>query len=131
MKLTKILMAGILSVTIASANETLNNSMNIMQQGIEEVQFGFINHNEEIIRKGIEAIKKGNTMFSDEALIKQSLPSDKKHMVNVASNAAKRITEDAKNMEAYLNAKAYVKATEVYSDMLNACSTCHSIVRSW
>ena len=131
MKLTKILMVGILSVTIASANETLNNSMNIMQQGIEEVQFGFINHNEEIIRKGIEAIKKGNTMFSDEALIKQSLPSDKKHMVNVASNAAKRITEDAKNMEAYLNAKAYVKATEVYSDMLNACSTCHSIVRSW
>lgn len=131
MKLTKILMAGILSVTIASANETLNNSMNIMQQGIEEVQFGFINHNEEMIRKGIEAINKGNTMFSDEALIKQSLPSDKKHMVNVASNAAKRITEDAKNMEAYLNEKAYVKATEVYSDMLNACSTCHSIVRSW
>ena len=91
MKLSKILIAGILSVTIATASETLSTSMNMMQKGIEQVQFGFINNNEQMIRDGLKAITKGNAMFSDSAVIKKSLPSNKKHMVNVATNAAKRI----------------------------------------
>jgi len=131
MKLTKILIAGILSVTIASANETLNTSMNMMQKGIEQVQYGFINSNEQMVREGLKAIKKGNAMFSDSALIEKSLPSNKKHMVNVASNASKRIAADATIIELNLDDKAYTKAAEGYSDMLNACSRCHSIIRSW
>jgi hypothetical protein len=131
MKLSKILMVGILSVTFATANETLSTSMNIMQKGIEQVQFGFINNNEQIIREGLKAIQKGNTMFSDESLIAKSLPSDKKHMSNVASNASKRIAADATIIELNLDDKAYTKAAEGYSDMLNACSRCHSIIRSW
>lgn len=131
MKLSKILMAGILSVTFATANDTLNTSMNIMQKGIEQVQFGFINNNEEMVREGLKAITKGNAMFSDSAIIEKSLPSNKKHMVNVASNASKRIAADATIIELNLDDKAYTKAAEGYSDMLNACSRCHSIVRSW
>jgi len=131
MKLSRILMAGILSVTFATANEALSTSMNIMQKGIEQVQFGFINNNEQMIREGLKAIQKGNTMFSDESLIAKSLPENKKHMSNVASNASKRIAADATIIELNLDDKAYTKAAEGYSDMLNACSRCHSIIRSW
>lgn len=131
MKLTKILIAGLLSVTFATANDTLTNSMTIMQKGIEQVQFGFINNNEQMVREGLKTINKGNTMFSDAALIEKSLPENKKHMVNVATNASKRITADATIIELNLDDKAYTKAAEGYSDMLNACSRCHSIVRSW
>ncbi len=131
MKFTKILIAGLLSVTFANANDTLSNSMNIMQKGIEQVQFGFINNNEQMVREGLKAIKKGNAMFSDSAVIKKALPSNKKHMVNVAENASKRIAADATIIELNLDDKAYTKAAEGYSDMLNACSRCHSIVRSW
>jgi len=131
MKFTKILMAGILSVTVANASDTLNTSMNIMQKGIEQVQFGFINNNEQMVREGLKAITKGNAMFSDSAVIKESLPTNKKHMTNVAANAAKRIAADATIIELNLDDKAYTKAAEGYSDMLNACSRCHSIVRSW
>ena len=131
MKLTKILMAGILSVSFASANDVMTKSMNIMQQGIEQVQFGFINNNEKIVREGLEQIKKGNAMFSSETLIKASLPDNKKHMVNVAVNASKRITADATIIELNLDDKAYTKAAEGYADMMNACSRCHGIIRSW
>ncbi len=131
MKLSKILIAGLLSVTFATANDTLTNSMTIMQKGIEQVQFGFINNNEQMVREGLKSIKQGNAMFSDEALIKKSLPANKKHMVNVAENASKRIAADATIIELNLDDKAYTKAAEGYSDMLNACSRCHSIVRSW
>ena len=131
MKLTKILMAGILSVSFASANDVMTKSMNIMQQGIEQVQFGFINNNEKMVREGLEQIKKGNSMFSSETLIKASLPENKKHMVNVAENASKRITADATIIELNLDDKAYTKAAEGYADMMNACSRCHGIIRSW
>ncbi len=130
MKLTKIAMATVLSIGFAHA-DPMTKSMNIMQQGIEQVQFGFINNNEKMIRDGLEQIKKGNTMFSDEAIIKKYLPNDKKHMVNVASNASKRIHLDANVIELNLDDKAYTKAAEGYSDMLNACSRCHGIIRSW
>jgi len=131
MKLTKILMAGILSVSFASANDAMTKSMNIMQQGIEQVQFGFINNNEKMVREGLVQIKKGNTMFSSETLIKAALPDDKKHMTNVAVNASKRITADATIIELNLDDKAYTKAAEGYADMMNACSRCHGLIRSW
>lgn len=131
MKLTKILMAGILSVSFASANDVMTKSMNIMQQGIEQVQFGFINNNEKMVREALEQIKKGNAMFSDELVIAKYLPKDKKHMVNVAVNASSRIAADTTIIELNLDDKAYTKAAEGYSDMLNACSRCHGIVRSW
>lgn len=131
MKLTKILMAGILSVSFASANDVMTKSMNIMQQGIEQVQFGFINNNEKMVREGLEQIKKGNSMFSSEEVIKASLPENKKHMMNVAVGASKRITADATIIELNLDDKAYTKAAEGYADMVNACSRCHGIIRSW
>lgn len=131
MKLSKILMASVISVTFATANETLSTSMNLMQKGMEQVQFGFINNNEQMVREGLKAITKGNTMFSDSAVIEKSLPSNKKHMVNVATNASKRIGADATIIELNLDDKAYLKAAEGYSDMINACSRCHSIIRSW
>ena len=130
MKLQTILLAGILSATIASA-DTMTKSMNMMQKGIEQVQFGFINNNETMIREGLTAIKKGNTMFSSDSVIKASLPANKKHMVNVASNASKRIAADATIIELNLDDKAYTKAAQGYADMMNACSRCHGIIRSW
>jgi len=129
MKLTKIAMAAVLSIGFAHA-DPMTKAMNIMQQGIEQVQFGFINNNEKMIRDGLAQIKKGNTMFSDKALIKKYLPADKKHMVNVAENASKRIHLRANVIELSLDDKAYTKAPEGYSDMLNACSRGHGIIRS-
>ena len=130
MKLTKILMAAVLSAGIAQA-DAMTKSMNIMQQGIEQVQFGFINNNEQMIKDGLAQIAKGNGMFSSEDVIKKYLPSDKKHLTNVAVNASKRIALDANIIELNLDDKAYTKAAEGYSDMLNACSRCHGIIRSW
>jgi cytochrome c553 len=131
MKLAKILTAAVLSVTIASANDVMKNSMNLMQKGIEQVQSGFINNNADLIKDGLVMVQKGNDMFSSESVIKKYLPNNKKHMTNVAVNAAKRITADATIIELNLDDKAYTKAADGYSDMLNACSRCHGIVRSW
>ncbi len=130
-KLTKILVAAILSVTVANANDVMQKSMDIMQKGIEKVQFGFINNNADIIKEGLVEVSKGNDLFSDKDVIIKYLPGDKKHMVNTAVNTAKRITADATIIDLNLDDKAYTKAAQGYADMLNACSRCHGLIRSW
>ena len=131
MKLTKILMAGILSVSFATANDVVQKSMTKMDTGLTLIQRGFMNNNESLIRDGVKMVEEGNSMFSDEKTIKKYLPADKKHMVNVAANQAKRIHLDANILTLRLDDKSYTSAANAYSDMLNACSRCHAIVRDW
>ena len=130
-KLTKILVAGILSVSVANASDVMQKSMDIMQKGMEKVQFGFINNNAAMIKNGLAEVKKGNDLFSKKHVIAKYLPKDKIHMVNVAVNASKRISADATIIDLNLDDKAYTKAAQGYADMLNACSRCHGLVRSW
>ena len=131
MKLTKILMAGILSVSFANATDIVTESMTKMDTGLTLIQRGFMNNNESLIRDGVKMVEEGNSMFSDEKTIKKHLPADKKHMVNVAANQAKRIQLDATVLNLRLDDKSYTSAANAYSDMLNACSRCHAIVRDW
>lgn len=129
--ISKILIAAILSLGVANANDVVQTSMSKMDNGLSMIQKGFMHNNEDLIKEGLEMLKSGNKMFSDEKTIAQYLPEDKKHMVNVAVNQSKRISLDANVLELRLEAKSYVNAADAYSDMLNACSRCHAIVRGW
>ena len=131
MKLTKLLIASSLLAVSLSANDVMQKSMSVMEKGMTQIQQGFLNNNLELIKEGTKLVKEGNTLFSDKKVIASYLPENKRHMVNVAENAAKRIDLDINVLELNLDNKSYINAANAYSDMLNACSSCHSIVRSW
>jgi hypothetical protein len=131
MKITKIILACSLVFGIANANDVMQKSMSIMEKGMTQIQQGFLNNNLELIKEGTKLVKEGNTLFSDKKVIASYLPENKKHMVNVAENASKRIDLDINVLEINLDNKSYINAANAYSDMLNACSSCHSIVRNW
>lgn len=131
MKLVNILTAAALTISVASAQDVMQKSMSIMEEGMTQIQKGFLNNNIELINSGTKLVKEGNKLFSDKKVILQYLPENKKHMVNVAENAAKRIELDVNILELNLEEKAYINAANAYSDVLNACARCHSIVRSW
>lgn len=131
MKLGKLLVAGILAVSFANAQDVMQKSMSIMEQGMTQIQQGFLNNNLTLIKNGAKLVEEGNAMFSDKEIIAKYLPKEKAHMVNVAANASKRISLDVTVLNLNLDDKAYVNASNAYSDMLNACSRCHSIVRNW
>lgn len=131
MKLGKLLLACTLIIGTANAEDVMKKSMSIMEMGMTQIQQGFLNNNLELIKSGSKLVKEGNSSFSKKEVIVQYLPKDKKHMVNVAENAAKRIDLDVTVLELNLDNKAYINAANAYSDMLNACARCHSIVRSW
>ena len=131
MKLVKILVASSLLVVAANANDVMQKSMSIMEKGMTQIQQGFLNNNLNAIKDGVKLVKEGNELFSDKKVIASYLPENKKHMVNVAENASKRISLDINVLELNLDNKSFVNAANAYSDMLNACSSCHSIVRNW
>jgi tRNA uridine 5-carbamoylmethylation protein Kti12 len=131
MKLLNILTAAVLTLSVASAEDVMKKSMSVMTEGMTQIQQGFLHNNLELIKSGAKLVKDGNTMFSDKKVISTYLPNEKKHMVNVAENAAKRIDLDVSILELNLEGKAYINAANAYSDILNACARCHSIVRSW
>lgn len=131
MKLGKIILACALTLGVANAQDVMQKSMSIMEQGMTQIQQGFLNNNIELVRSGIKLVGKGNDLFSDKKIIENYLPENKKHMINVAANASKRISLDINVLELNLDDKALLNATGAYSDMLNACSRCHSIVRNW
>ena len=131
MKLVKLLITTTLFIASANANDVMQKSMSIMEKGMTQIQQGFLNNNLELIKEGTKLVKEGNTLFSDKKVISQYLPENRKHMANVAENASKRIALDINVLEVNLDNKAYVNAANAYSDMLNACSSCHSIVRNW
>ncbi|MAC84674.1 MAG: hypothetical protein CL624_11140 [Arcobacter sp.] len=131
MKLGKILLSSILLIGTLSAEDIMQKSMSTMEQGMTKIQKGFLNNNVDLIKEGSMLVKEGNALFSDTKVIKEYLPADKKHMANVAANSSERIALDINVLELNLDNKAYLNAANAYSDMLNACSKCHAIVRKW
>ncbi len=131
MKLIKLALIATLTFSVANAENVMQKSMAMMDEGMTLIQKGFINSNLSLIKDGAKLVNEGNALFSDEKIIKKFLPKDKKHMINVAENASKRISLDLNVLELNVDEKAYVNAANAYSDMLNACSRCHSIVREW
>jgi hypothetical protein len=131
MKLGKLVLTCTLLIGVVNAEDIMQKSMSIMEQGMTQIQQGFLNNNLKLIKSGSKLVKEGNSLFSDKDVIVKYLPKNKKHMVNVAKNASKRIELDINVLELNLDDKAYINAAIAYSDTLNACARCHSIVRSW
>lgn len=131
MKLGKLVLACTLAFGVANAQDVMQKSMSMMEKGMNKIQQGFLNNNVQLIKEGSVLVKEGNALFSDKKVITQYLPENKKHLVNVAATASERIALDTNVLELNLDDKAYLNAADAYSDMLNACSRCHAIVRSW
>lgn len=131
MNLGKIIISCSLLFAVSNADNLMQKSMAEMEKGMSLIQNGFLNNDVKSIEEGVKAVKEGNALFSKEEVIKKHLPENKKHLINVATNAAERITLSANVLELNLEEKAYINATNAYSDMLNACARCHAIVRNW
>lgn len=131
MKLAKLVLACSLAFGIANAEDVMKKSMGMMTKGMNQIQQGFLHNNVELIKEGSILVKEGNALFSDKEVIAKYLPENKKHLANVAVTTSERIALDANVLELNLEEKAYLNAANAYSDMLNACSRCHAIVRSW
>ena len=131
MKMIKTMALAALISSAALANDTLALNMSQMENGLSNVQKGFLYNAPALIKGGVGEIQKANALFHDMEVTKKYLPKDKQHMSNIAYNAAKRIDASSNELLKALNKKEYSKAHQSYSDIINACGACHAVVRGW
>lgn len=131
MKMIKTMALAALISSAALANDTLALNMSQMENGLSNVQKGFLYNAPALIKGGVGEIQKANALFHDMEATKKYLPKDKQHMSNIAYNAAKRIDASSNELLKALNKKEYSKAHQSYSDIINACGACHAVVRGW
>lgn len=131
MKLRNLLIASIIAVTSANASDELQLSMYKMEQGMNQIQIGFIHHNKDAIKSGIKMVDDGMKIYTKGNDFKRFLPEGKKHLSNVAKNSAKNVMASLNVVDANIDNKNIKRAAQAYGDTMNACAKCHSIVRSW
>ncbi len=131
MKMIKMMALGALLAGAATANETLVLNMSKMESGLNNVQKGFLYNTPALIKEGVKEIHNANALFHDSEATKKYLPKDKQHMSNIAFNAAKRIDKASADMLGALDKKQFSKASQSYSEIVNACTACHAVVRGW
>ncbi len=131
MKMIKMMALAALLGSAAMANETLALNMSQMENGLSNVQKGFLYNAPVLIKGGISEIQKANAVFHNADATKKYLPKEKQHMSNIAFNAAKRIDASSNELIKALNKKEYSKASQSYSEIVNACTACHAVVRGW
>ncbi|MFY9142956.1 hypothetical protein [Sulfuricurvum sp.] len=131
MKMIKILALSALIATGAMSDDTLVLNMGQMENGLSNVQKGFLYNAPALIKSGVADIHKANALFHDMDATKKYLPKEKQHMSNIAFNASKRIDSASADLLKALDKKEYTKAHQSYSDIINACGSCHAVVRGW
>ncbi|AFV98492.1 MULTISPECIES: hypothetical protein [unclassified Sulfuricurvum] len=131
MKMVKILALSALLCVGAAADDTLALNMSQMENGLNNVQKGFLYNAPALIKGGVAEIQKADALFHDADATKKYLPKDKQHMSNIAFNAAKRIDTASNDLIKALDKKEYSKAHKSYSEIVNACTACHAVVRGW
>ncbi len=134
MKLTKILLSLAVATTVSfagTAEEINMKSMAGMENGLNNIQKGFLYNNLDLIKHGSKQISEENKIYHDKKMIKSILPKGKQQMENVAMITSNRIDNSLSELKMYIELNDMRKAQDSYVQIVKACTDCHSIVRGW
>ena len=122
----------IVSALHAADAEKVNAMVMInMENGLASIQKGFLYNNLDMIKSGVDQVQKENMVYHDRKVIKSILPENRKQMENLAFITSKRIENATEEMKSYIALKQMKKAHSAFSDIVNACTDCHTLVRGW
>lgn len=124
----KVILALVTCSVLSIASETtIDATMKLMQQGINQVNTGFILNSKEDIKQGIETLENSNAIFT-HVDVADFIKSNK---VTVAKNINVNLTKDLAALKKAINNSQYSEATKQYGKVLNECVACHTIIRGW
>ena len=126
--MTKAILALITCSVLSIASETtIDATMKLMQQGMNQVQTGFLLNSKKDIQEGIATLENANAIFT-HVDVADFIKSNK---VAVAKNINVNLTKDLKALKKSVDASQYTDASKNYAKVLNECITCHTIIRGW
>ncbi|MCK9491709.1 MAG: cytochrome C [Sulfurimonas sp.] len=125
----KIVMALILSSVLGLASETtINSTMSLMTQGMNQIQNGFLYSKREDVKAGIVVLENANAIFSE---VDVSVFIKHNNKVQVTKNISNNLSEHLKTLKEAIEKESYTDATKAYGGIIADCISCHRIVRGW
>lgn len=125
----KVILALVMSSVMALADTTtIDATMKLMKQGMEQIQSGFMYNNKADIAKGLETVENSNAIFS-KVDVSTFIPNNTK--IQVTKNTNKNLGTHIKEFKKSVEANNYADATKFYGKMLNDCLSCHTVIRGW
>ncbi len=125
----KIILALALTSVATFANETtIDATMKLMDQGLNQVQRGFIYNSKSDIIRGVETIESANSIFT-HVDVSTFIKNNSK--IQVTKNINENLTEHLEALKKDVAADKYSDAGAKYAKVLNDCVSCHTIIRGW
>ncbi|MFT5661163.1 MAG: hypothetical protein ACI9TV_001809 [Sulfurimonas sp.] len=115
------------SVMAMASGTTIDATMKLMQQGMDQINTGFMVNSKEDILQGISTLENSNAIFTT-VNVADFIKSNK---VAVANNVNKNLAKDLKALKKAMGESKYAEATAQYAKVLNNCVACHTIIRGW
>ena len=124
----KTVLALLATATLTLANETtINATMQLMHQGMNQINTGFMLNSKEDIKQGLTTVENANSIFANVD-VASFIKSNK---TTVAKNINENVAEELKALRKAVEASQYAEATQEYAKVLNQCVACHTIIRGW
>jgi hypothetical protein len=125
----KVILALALTSAATFANDTtIDATMQLMRQGMEQIQKGFMYNNKVEIKKGIETLENSNAIFKN---VDVSVFIEHNNKIQATKNINHNLEDDLKSLKKSIVDGEYADATDTYGKVLNDCVSCHTIVRGW
>jgi len=123
-----ILAVALMAASTFANDVTVSATMSLMEQGINQVQKGFLYNSKSDIKAGISTLESANSIFNHvdvSTFIKHN------NKVQVTKNINANLTADLKALKKDVNAGKFNDATKKYGKVVNDCLSCHTIIRGW
>ena len=116
------------SLTLFANEATINATMQLMDQGMNQIQKGFIYNSKSDIVSGINTVKSANSIFT-HVDVSTFIKNNSK--IQVTKNINENMAKHLKGLKADVEAHNYSDAGVKYAKVLNDCVSCHTIIRGW
>ncbi|MCF6309329.1 MAG: cytochrome C [Sulfurimonas sp.] len=125
----KVILALVISSVMALADQTtIQSTMSLMKQGMNQIQSGFMYTNQKDILQGIQIIENSNAIFKNVDVSTFIMHNNK---IQVTKNVNANLSEDLKSLRKAVESHENSDATKFYGKVMNDCLSCHIIIRGW
>ena len=123
-----VLALALTSAAAFAADTTITATMQLMDNGLNQVQRGFLYNSKQDILEGITKLENSDAIFKTVD-VTTFIPKNKK--VTVTKNITNKLGDDLKVLKKAIENNEFTTATEKYGEVLNDCVACHTVIRGW
>jgi len=125
----KIILSLTLTAMASFASETtITATMSLMEEGLSQVQKGFLYNSQSDIVRGVETIESANSIFT-HVDVSTFIKNNSK--IQVTKNINANLTKHLAALKTDVKAKKFTDASVQYAKVVNDCVSCHTIIRGW